>query len=48
MALGLLGKTDTGLNVCFLNLKCVCPDQDCMQSDCKGTAIWKERNKQKH
>lgn len=35
MALGQLGKTDPGLNVCFLNLKHVGPGQDWMQSDCK-------------
>lgn len=44
MALGALGKTDTGLNVYFLNLKHVGSDQDCMQSDWKGTEIGRGRN----
>lgn len=45
MALGALGKTDTGLNVYFLNLKHVGSGQDCMQSDWQGTEIWREKNK---
>lgn len=45
MALWALAKTDIGLNVYFLSLKHGDPDQDCMQSDWKGTEIWRERNK---